>query len=167
VSTILVVEDEESMRQFLSILLERDGHEVMLARSGEEAFEHLAEQTFDLVLTDLRMGEVDGLQVLARCQAIAPETQVVVLTAYATTETAVQAMKAGAYDYVMKPFRVDALQEIVKKAIEKRQLLVENLALRRQIRKRYVGNLIGSSPAIQKVFDLIEKVARTRSNVRW
>ncbi|MBM4320517.1 MAG: sigma-54-dependent Fis family transcriptional regulator [Deltaproteobacteria bacterium] len=165
-SRILVVEDEASMRQFLQILLTRNGHIVALAGSGEEALEALAEQEFDLVLTDLKLGGVDGLQVLQRTKAIAAETQVIVLTAYATTETAVQAMKAGAYDYVMKPFRVDALEEIVKKALEKRDLIVENMALRRQIHKRYgVGNLIGSSPAIRKVYDLIDRVARTRSNV--
>jgi len=166
VSRILVVEDDGSMRQFLSILLSREGHEVTLADSGEEGLRRLEEQEFDLVLTDLRLGEVDGLQVLARARRLARETQVVVLTAFATTETAVSAMKAGAYDYVMKPFRVDALQEVIKKALEKRELLLENQALRRQIDRRYgVGNLIGNSPAIRKVYDLIEKVARTRSNV--
>jgi two-component system response regulator PilR (NtrC family) len=166
VSRILVVEDDGSMRQFLSILLSREGHEVILADSGEEGLRRLEEQEFDLVLTDLRLGEVDGLQVLARARRLARETQVVVLTAFATTETAVSAMKAGAYDYVMKPFRVDALQEVIKKALEKRELLLENQALRRQIDRRYgVGNLIGNSPAIRKVYDLIEKVARTRSNV--
>ncbi len=165
-SRILVVEDDGSMRQFLSILLSREGHEVTLADSGEEGLRRLEEQEFDLVLTDLRLGEVDGLQVLARARRLARETQVVVLTAFATTETAVSAMKAGAYDYVMKPFRVDALQEVIKKALEKRELLLENQALRRQIDRRYgVGNLIGNSPAIRKVYDLIEKVARTRSNV--
>jgi len=166
VSRILVVEDDGSMRQFLSILLSREGHEVILADSGEEGLRRLEEQEFDLVLTDLRLGEVDGLQVLARARRLARETQVVVLTAFATTETAVSAMKAGAYDYVMKPFRVDALQEVIKKALEKRELLLENQALRRQLDRRYgVGNLIGNSPAIRKVYDLIEKGARTRRNV--
>ena len=165
-SQILVVEDEASMRQFLQILLKREKHEVTLASSGEDALNLVSEQEFDLVLTDLRMGAVGGLDVLQRTKDLAPETQVVVMTAYASTETAIQAMKEGAYDYVTKPFQVDALRETVRKALEKRALLVENMALRRQVKGSYAAsNLIGRSPAFQKVFDLIEKVAPTRSNI--
>jgi len=166
VSQILVVEDEVSMRQFLQILLKRDGHDVTLASSGEEALQLVSHQEFDLVLTDLRMGAVGGLDVLQKTKDLAPETQVVVMTAYASTETAIQAMKEGAYDYVTKPFQVDALKETVRKALEKRALLVENLALRRQVKGALASrNLIGASPAFRKVFELIEKVAPTRSNI--
>ena len=163
---ILVVDDEPSMREFLGILFEKEGHTVALAGSGEAALARLEEDEFDLVVTDLKMAGLDGLEVVERVKRVAPDTQVVVITAFATTETAVEAMKRGAYDYVMKPFKVDAIKVVVAKALEKRALLRENVSLKAQLEARYsFGRLIGKSPAMQQVYDLIEKVAPTRTNI--
>ncbi len=154
------------MRQFLKIMLAREGYDVTLASSGEEALELLAAQEFDLVLTDLRMGDVGGMEVLSQAKKVHPETQVVVMTAYASTETAIQAMKEGAYDYVMKPFKNDELKELVKRALEKRRLLVDNMELRRQIHSRYgMENVVGNSAAMARVYDMVRRVAPTRSNI--
>ena len=164
--SLLVVDDELSMREMLKILLEEDGYEVQLADCGEAAVVMLGANEFDVVLTDLKMDEVDGLDVLKRVKDTNPDTQVVVMTAFATTETAVQAMKAGAYDYVMKPFKVDALKVVISKALEKRALLQDNLSLRAELTERYsFGRLIGKSSAMAQVYDLISKVAPTRTNV--
>jgi len=110
---ILVVDDELSMREFLGILFEKEGHSVRLAEGGEAALQRLDDDEFDLVITDLKMPGVDGLEVVEKVKAVAPDTQVIVITAFATTETAVEAMKRGAYDYVMKPFKVDAIKVVV------------------------------------------------------
>ncbi len=163
---ILVVDDELSMREMLKILLEEDGYDVRLADSGEQAFVLLGDDEFDLVLTDLKMDQVDGLEVVKRAKDTSPATQVVVMTAFATTETAVEAMKRGAYDYVMKPFKVEALKVVIGKALEKRALLQDNVSLRAELAERYsFGRLIGKSPAMGQVYDLIAKVAPTRTNV--
>ena len=163
---ILVVDDERSMREMLKILLEEGGYEVRVADSGEQAFVMLGGDEFDLVLTDLKMDQVDGLDVVKRVKDTAPDTQVVVMTAFATTETAIEAMRRGAYDYVMKPFTVDALKVVIGKALEKRALLQDNVSLRAELADRYsFGRLIGKSPAMAQVYDLIRKVAPTRTNV--
>ncbi len=163
---ILVVDDERSMREFLGILLEKEGHTAHLADSGEAAVGRLDEDEYDLVITDLKMPGVDGLEVVEKVKSASPDTQVVVITAFATTETAVEAMKRGAYDYVMKPFKVDALQVVVGKALEKRALLRENVSLKAELADRYsFGRLVGKSPAMQQLFDLIRKVAPTRTNI--
>lgn len=163
---VLVVDDELSMREMLKILLEEEGREVSLAASGEEAFVLLGRVEYDLVLTDLKMEAVGGLDVVRRVKDTAPHTQVIVMTAFATTETAIEAMKLGAYDYVMKPFKVDALKVVVAKAFEKRQLLRENVSLKAELEERYsFGRLIGKSPAMSQVYDLVSKVAPTRTNV--
>jgi len=163
---ILVVDDELSMREFLGILFEKEGHSVRLAEGGEAALQRLDDDEFDLVITDLKMPGVDGLEVVEKVKAVAPDTQVIVITAFATTETAVEAMKRGAYDYVMKPFKVDAIKVVVHKALEKRALLRENVSLKAQLEERYsFGRLIGKSQPMQQVFDLIRKVAPTKTNI--
>jgi two-component system response regulator PilR (NtrC family) len=163
---ILVVDDERSMREFLRILLEGDGHRITEADSGEAAFERLAEDEFDLVITDLKMEGLDGLDVVGRTKETQPNAQVIVMTAFATTETAVEAMRRGAYDYVLKPFKVDALRVLIEKAVEKRELLQENISLRRELEDRYAFHrIIGKSAPMQTIYDLIDKVAPTRTNV--
>jgi len=169
VGKILVVDDEQSMREFLSICLRRAKHEVIVADSGRAALAKLREHPVDLVLTDLQMpGELDGLALLKAIKAerIAGDPEVILLTAYATTETAVSAMKDGAYDYLTKPFPVDELDAVIGRALEKRALIADNAALRDQLAGRArLAQLLGRSRAMQKVFELITKIHSTKTNV--
>ncbi|GMV38553.1 MAG: sigma-54-dependent Fis family transcriptional regulator [Myxococcales bacterium] len=163
---ILIVDDEASMREFLEILLQKEGYAVQTANSAEDAFARIDASEFDLVLTDLKMPRGSGIDVLERVKASWPDTQVVLMTAYSTIETAIEALKKGAYDYVSKPFKLDELKVIIDKALDKRRLVVENERLRDALRERYsFGNIIGRSERIRQVFDLVERVARTRTSV--
>ncbi|HET6147623.1 MAG TPA: sigma-54 dependent transcriptional regulator [Polyangia bacterium] len=164
--TILVVDDERSMREMLALYLSRAGHAVESAGSGAEARRALAARERDLVITDLQMPDASGLDVLAECKALHPETQVVVVTAYATAETAIAAMKAGAYDYLVKPFKLDEVGLVVERALERRQLMRQNVALRDEIKGRYrLDRLLGKSAAMQRVFDMLRKIAPARTSV--
>ncbi len=163
---ILVVDDETGMREFLSILLDKEGYEVSLAKNGEEALRQIETTEFDVVITDLKMPRVSGIDVLDKTRATWPETMVIVMTAYSTAETAIAAMKKGAYDYLPKPFKVDEIKVVVEKSLEKRKLLKENLQLKGAIQEKYsFSSIIGKSAAIHKVFDLIARVANTRASV--
>jgi two-component system, NtrC family, response regulator PilR len=163
----LVVDDEQSMRDFLSICLRRAGHEVVVASSAEEASRELGDQRpFDLVITDLRLPGRSGLDVLDEVKARSPNTPVIVVTAYATPETAIAAMKRGAYDYLNKPFKLDEISLVIARALEKRQLVRDNALLRERIAESHgLDRLIGKSPPMQQVFELCRKVAPTRANV--
>jgi two-component system, NtrC family, response regulator PilR len=163
---VLVVDDEQSMRDLLAIMLRQAGYEVTVADGGETAVEALKAESFDLVVTDLRMRKVDGLAVLRAAKEHAPRTVVLVVTAYASTETAVEAMKLGAYDYVTKPFKLDELKVTVANALERRRLQEENLALKRQLhRERGFENFVGRSTKILEVFETIRKTADSGSTV--
>jgi two-component system response regulator PilR (NtrC family) len=163
---VLVVDDEASMRELLTILLRQEGYDVVTADGGEAAVGLLGRETFDLVITDLRMAGADGLDVLRAAKEQAPRTVVLVVTAYASTESAVEAMKLGAYDYVTKPFKVDELKVTVTNALERRRLQEENLALKRQLRReRGFDNFIARSPAMLDVFETIRKTADSGSTV--
>jgi two-component system response regulator PilR (NtrC family) len=163
---VLVVDDEQSMRDLLAIMLRQTGYEVTVADGGETAVERLKAETFDLVVTDLRMRKVDGLAVLKAAREYSPRTVVLVVTAYASTETAVEAMKLGAYDYITKPFKLDELKVTVANALERRRLQEENLALKRQLhRERGFENFVGRSPKILDVFETIRKTADSGSTV--
>ena len=163
---VLVVDDEQSMRDLLAIMLRQAGYDVSVADGGEAAIERLKAESFDLILTDLRMRKVDGLTVLKAAKEHAPRTVVLVVTAYASTETAVEAMKLGAYDYITKPFKLDELKVTVANALERRRLREENLALKRQLhRERGFENFVGRSPKILDVFETIRKTADSGSTV--
>jgi len=163
---VLVVDDEQSMRDLLAIMLRQAGYDVTTADGGEAAIERLKAESFDLVLTDLRMRKVDGLAVLKAAKEHAPRTVVLVVTAYASTETAVEAMKLGAYDYITKPFKLDELKVTVANALERHRLREENLALKRQLlRERGFENFVGRSPKILDVFETIRKTADSGSTV--
>ncbi len=164
-ASILVVDDEQSMREFLSILLHKQGHEVSTASDLQGALARLGPADLDLVITDLRLGRDSGLDVLRAAKAESPATEVVVVTAFATTENAIQAMKLGAYDYVLKPFKVDELQLVIEKALEHRALLAENRVLRHQVGSPSQDELIGQAPAIEEVRRLVEKVAPSRTTI--
>ena len=162
---ILVVDDEPSMREFLEILLKRD-HEVSAAGDLQGALARAGAGDLDLVITDLRLGPHTGIELLQSVKARSPATEVIIVTAFATTENAVQAMKLGAYDYVLKPFKVDELRLVIDKALEHRALVAENRVLRHRVGRRgEEAELIGRSPAMQEIRGLVEKVARTPSTV--
>ncbi|HUL59215.1 MAG TPA: sigma-54 dependent transcriptional regulator [Anaeromyxobacteraceae bacterium] len=166
-AAILIVDDEHSMRELLEILLAKEGHEVTSAADVPGAFQRVDRGELDLVLTDLRLGAASGIDVLRRVKERSPSTEVVMITAFATTENAVQAMKLGAYDYVLKPFKVDELKLVVAKALEHRKLLQENRVLRHRVgpHHREASTILGSSPAIEEVRSLVEKVAGARTTV--
>jgi two-component system, NtrC family, response regulator PilR len=165
-SSILVVDDEKSLRDFLTIMLEEEGYKVYTAHSADSAVKLIKENTFDLILTDIRMGKSSGINVLECAQKILPDTPVVMMTAYASAETAVDAMKKGAYDYISKPFKIEDVQLIVKNAIEKKNLSVENRLLKTALNDRFqLSNIIGKSVTFQRIFDLIEKVSRSNATV--
>jgi len=163
---VLVVDDEASVRDWLEIYLRRMGHQPAVAMGGEEALLKVAEEDFDLVLTDLKMPRVTGLEVLRGVKARSPSTEVVVITAFATTETAIEAMKSGAYDYLTKPFKLDELGIVIERALEKRSLVLDNVALREQLVGRYrFDALVGKSQAMQQVFELARRVADSKATV--
>ncbi len=163
---ILLVDDEESMREFLSIMLHREGYHVDAVGDGAQAVERLKVQGYDLVISDIKMPRLNGFELLAHIRERFPETVVLMITAFSTTEEAVDAMKQGAYDYITKPFRNEEIRLIVKNALERRALRQENLLLKKEIGRRYsFGNLIGKSKKMQEVYELIEKVAESRANV--
>src|ERR1700730_17856257 len=161
---VLVVDDEKSMRDLLSITLEEEGYDVVTAAGGEAAIEALRRDTIDAVITDLRMPKVDGLQVLRAAKEISPDVAVIVITAVASTETAVEAMKLGAYDYITKPFKLDEVSLIVRNALERKRLRCENLYLRKQLETQHrFENIIGKSGRILEVFDTIRKISDSPS----
>jgi len=166
VEKILVVDDEQGLREVLSIMLKRTGYAVTSVADGEEAVELLNKEIFDLVITDLRMPKVDGMEVLKAAKSASPETVVLVITAFATADSAVEAMKQGAYDYLTKPFQVDEVQLIIRNALEKRRLTTENILLKREMASQSsFAQLVGQSEAMQKVFEVVRKVADSKSNV--
>jgi len=163
---ILIVDDERSMREFLGIYLRREGYRIEAAAGGNEAIASLKARAFDVIITDLRMPDVDGLTILAEAKRTRPDTEVIVVTAFSTTETAIAAMKAGAHDYLTKPFKIDEVGLVVDRAMEKRRLSRENVALRDEIKGRYkLDRLLGKSPPMQRVFDILRKVATSRASV--
>src|SRR2546430_8710127 len=163
---VLVVDDERSMRELLAIMLRQAGHDVTVADGGEAAIKALKSDTFDLVITDLRMREVDGLAVLRAAKEQSPQTVVLVITAFASTETAVEAMKLGAYDYLTKPFKVDEIKLTIANALERKRLQDENQALKRQLRReRGFENFLGKSPQMLDIFETIRKAADSVSTL--
>ncbi len=165
-STILIIDDEKSMRDFLSIMLKKEGYDVVSAETGADALRALQNEIFDLVISDVKMPGMNGIDVLKAVKEASPETVVIMITAYATAETAVEAMKLGAYDYITKPFKVDEIKLIIQKALENRHLRKENILLKREMKSRLgFENFIGASEAMQKVFMLIRQVADANSTL--
>jgi len=163
---VLVADDERSMRDLLAIMLKQAGHDVALAEGGAEAIEALKREPFDLIVTDLRMREVDGLAVLRAAKEHSPQTVVLVITAFASTETAVEAMKLGAYDYITKPFKMDEIKLTIANALERKRLQDENQALKRQLRReRGFENFVGRNPQMLDIFATIRKTADSLSTV--
>jgi len=163
---ILVIDDEKSLIELLAVIFKKEGYGVMQAMSGEKALEILEKGGIDFVITDIRMPGLDGMEVLRRVKASHPDVPVVMITAYGTVQQAVEALKAGALDYVVKPFDVDELRIIVARGMAQKRLREENLRLKRDLRDQYsFENMIGHSRAMKEIFTLIEKVAPTDSTV--
>jgi two-component system response regulator PilR (NtrC family) len=165
--TILVVDDEEIMREILETLLKRDGYDVRLAASGAEGLELARSLPFDAAIVDIMMPGLDGIATLDELKRIDEDLGVVIITAYGSIESAIAAMKAGAFDYVTKPFKNEEVLVVVRNAIERRRLLHENRNLRQNIQERYhkFANIIGKSPKMRQVFDLIIQAAPSRSTI--
>jgi two-component system response regulator PilR (NtrC family) len=163
---ILVVDDERSMQEFLEIFFRREGFDVTTAGDVETALLAIEADDFDVVISDVQMPERNGLEVLRGVKEVSADTVVIMITAYANTETAIAAMKEGAYDYITKPFKVDELRLVVEKALEKKLLASENRRLRSELQS-HLGkrSLIGNSAAMQRVYGLIGRVADTRTHV--
>jgi len=165
-SKILIVDDEVSMREFLEIMLSKEGYKVSSSGSGKEALRMLNDTIYDLIVSDVQMPGMNGIELLRNVKEVCPDTTVIMITAYASTESGVEAMKAGAYDYITKPFKVDEIKLIIKNALDKKRLEVENLLLKREFRERYsFAGILGSSPEMLRVYDLIEKIGPTKTNV--
>jgi two-component system, NtrC family, response regulator PilR len=163
---ILVADDERSLRELLAIVLRREGHEVLLAESGEVALTALKRGPLDLLISDIKMPDMSGVEVLRAAKATDASLPAIMMTAYASTETAVEAMRLGACDYLIKPFDVDELKLKVREKLDARQLRQENVLLKRVLHKSHVfAGIIGRSPSMLAVFDLVESVAKTTSTV--
>lgn len=163
---ILLVDDEKSVRTTLSILLQKAGYRVEEAGNGAEAIEKFKTCFFDLVITDLKMEPIDGMDVLREVKSINPSSEVLVMTAYGTVESGVEAMRLGAYDYIQKPFEKDDFLLRVQKVLEHRQLLTEIEQLQEELKEKYrFENIVGNSKGMLEVLSLVSKVARTDSTV--
>jgi len=165
-SRILVVDDEPSMIEFLDMLLSEEGYEITTARSVAEGRTRWSEGDFHLVLCDLMMPDGSGLELLEEIRSQESSASVIMMTAYTSTKSAIEAMKLGAYDYLSKPFDVDEIKLTIQKAIEKTELVDENVYLRRELEGKYkFSNIIGRSRRMQEIFALVERVARTSSTI--
>jgi two-component system response regulator PilR (NtrC family) len=165
--TVLVVDDEEIMRDILETLLTREGYDVRLASSGAEGLELARALPFDAAIVDIMMPGLDGIATLDELRRIDEDLAVIIITAYGSIESAISAMKSGAFDYVTKPFKNEEVLVVVRNAMERRRLVHENRNLRQNIQERYhkFGNIIGKSPRMRQVFDLIIQAAPSRSTI--
>ncbi len=163
---ILIVDDEKSICEILFIMLEKHQHIVKVAYDGETAKEYIAYNNFDMVISDIRLPDINGIELLEFIKKYSPETDVILITAYASTESAVQALKIGAVDYLIKPLDLDEVKITVDRCLEKKKLIAENIFLKQSVGAKFkLDEIIGNSSAIQKVYDLIRKVSYTHSTI--
>lgn len=163
---ILVVDDDALVNEFFAAVLKKAGYQVATASSGEQGMELMREREFDLVLSDVKMPRMNGIELLTQVKTESPETVVVMITAYGTVKDAVAAMKLGAYDYVLKPVLPDELEVVVTKALEHRQLILENRILRSEVRSRYrFENVVGADKKLVTVLDTLASAANSRATI--
>lgn len=163
---LLVVDDEPSMREFLEIMLSQEGYQVRTASTGEEGIKAYRAEEPDLVLTDVKMPGMSGLDLIREIHSLDPAAPIIAITAYASADDAIRAVREGAYDYLSKPFQIEDLRIIIRNALEARRLRRENLELRRSIEGRYrFGDIIGKSHEMVEIFDLISRVAPSKAGV--
>jgi DNA-binding NtrC family response regulator len=165
-ANILIVDDEKIALRNLEHVMVKEGYQVTATQSGSNALAHLDKQSFDVVLTDLRMEKVDGMQILEKCRASSPDSEVILITGYATLESAVEAMKHGAFYYIAKPYRLDEVRKVVAEALEKVRLRRENQALREQV-DSFQGKvrIITQNAEMQRLLDMARQIAPTDCNV--
>lgn len=164
--SILIVDDEEIIRESLSFVLKKEGYSVQEAENGKVALEYIKERAFDLVITDIEMPEMKGIELMENISRLSPETMVVVITAYGSIESAIAALRRGAIDYVLKPVEFDELLVKTRRLLGDRRMRLENKLLRSEIHRHYdFENIIGKSSAMQRVFETIKKVAQTDGTV--
>ena len=165
-AVIHLIDDEPIIHEVLGQILQAEGYEVEISASGEEALPKYNDQSFDLTLLDLLMPGMDGLEVLKAVRKKDPEAEIIIITAYASVESALEAMKMGAFDYVQKPFKHDELLLVIRRSLEHKRLREENLRLKDELKRKFsFSNIIGKSPVMDAVFDLIKAAAPTRSTI--
>jgi two-component system response regulator PilR (NtrC family) len=163
---ILVVDDEESIREFLDIMLRKEGYEVTCVEDGKVATETLKKKSFDLIISDLQMPHITGIELLKHVKETYPDVLFMLITAFGTTESAVEAMKMGAYDYITKPFKIDEVRINIANALRSKNLEVENRTLKKELGREYsFQSLVGNSDAMHRIYDLIKRVSETPTNV--
>lgn len=163
---VLVVEDEELMRAILRQLIEDAGYDVVTADSAESALDAFSANDITVTLTDIKMSGKDGLQLLDQIKSMDPEAVVIIMTAFSSVDSAVSALRKGAYDYVTKPFINDYLLQTIKNAARLRKLFQENRVLRRELRRHYgFSEIIGKSSSMERIFDVVRKVADTNASI--
>lgn len=163
---ILVVDDEESIREFLEIMLKKESYEVTCVEDGLKAKEVLAKRSFDMVISDIQMPNMTGIELLRHVKESYPDLVFMIITAFGTTESAVEAMKMGAYDYLTKPFKIDEVRLNVSNALRSQNLEVENRTLKKELKKEYsFQSMVGNSESMHRIYDLIKRVSQTPTNV--
>jgi DNA-binding NtrC family response regulator len=163
---ILIVDDEPDICKALEFLLKREDYAVTSVNSGEDAIERLKAEVFDIVITDLKMGRVDGITVLEKSKETNPDTPVIMMTAFASIETAVEAMKRGATDYIVKPFLNEEIRLTIKKVLEQKKIINDNIAMKQQLSQRMAcKDFVASSESMLKIIETLEKVIPTKSNI--
>ena len=165
-SHLLIVDDERSMRELLEYMLSKEGYTISLAENGRTAVEMVASTDFDLILCDIRLGDITGIEVLRAAKQKNPQSVVIMISAYATTETAVEAMNDGAFDYVPKPFDNEELKETIAHALERKTLEAERRVLESELKETvHFGKIVGNSPCMQHIYQMVRQVAKTRTNI--
>lgn len=165
-ANILVVEDEQAIRDALKMVLLEEGYQTQAAADGKKGMELINMNDFDIVITDLKMPEMDGMTLTRQIQQICPQTSVIIITAHGSLESAIEALRIGAYDYILKPFDFDDVLYKIKRLIKQKELILENQALRHEVEQKYsFSNIVGQSQQMKKIFELIKKVANTKGNV--
>jgi len=163
---VLVVDDELSMRELLEYMLEKQGYGVLAAANGKEAISKIEKNPYDLLLCDIRLGDMTGLEVLKASKKKNPHVTVIMISAFATTETAVEAMNQGAFDYVPKPFENDELLQTIANALERKTLEIDRRAIEDELKESvHFGKIVGNSPRMQHIYEMIRQVAKTRTSV--
>jgi len=163
---LLIVDDERSMRELLEYMLSREGYSIALAENGRKAVELVTANDYDLILCDIRLGDITGLEVLRAAKHKSPRTVVIMISAYATTETAVEAMNDGAFDYVPKPFDNEELKQTIANALERKTLDAERQIIEDELKNTvHFGKIVGNSPRMQHIYQMVRQVAKTRTNV--
>jgi len=163
---ILIIDDEESFRHMLSVILKKERYDVETASNGEEGLQRISASPFDQILCDIRMPQMDGMEFLSKAQKMGMDAPIIMMSAYGTVDTAIEAMKLGAYDYISKPFKPDEIILTLRKAEERERLRKENELLRKEVEKEYsFTNIISKNEKMQKIFDVIKKVAQYKSTI--